>query len=233
MGSRPEILERVIAYSEVEPASPNARYVFEQRGHMWRAPTAKAMAFSARQTISRAAVRFAWQARFRMLPGLTLVVTDAMDDDGGRLEGRLWGRLRLFCQRGPEVTQGQGYRYLAELPWAPGAYLDNPALRWQQLDDERLDVCTELAGQTLRVVFRIDAEGRVVEVRAEDRMREVDGRFEPTPWVGRFSAWARLGEVVVPTEAEVAWDLPEGPFTYWSARVTSHASEGTRHDDAS
>jgi hypothetical protein len=37
----------------------------------------------------------------------------------------------------------------------------------------------------------------------------------PTPWGGRFSDYRELGGIRVPTRAEVRWELPEGPFTYW------------------
>jgi hypothetical protein len=43
----------------------------------------------------------------------------------------------------------------------------------------------------------------------------------PTPWRGVFSDHGELGGVRVPRRAEVAWELPEGRFTYWRAEVTA------------
>jgi hypothetical protein len=41
-----------------------------------------------------------------------------------------------------------------------------------------------------------------------------------TQWRGAFSAYELLGGVRVPTRAEVAWELAEGPFVYFRCRVT-------------
>jgi hypothetical protein len=65
-----------------------------------------------------------------------------------------------------------------------------------------------------------DASGDVVRAAAPDRPRLDGGRAVPTPWRGLFSDHADLGGLRVPRRAEVAWDLPDGPFTYWRAAVT-------------
>jgi hypothetical protein len=36
-----------------------------------------------------------------------------------------------------------------------------------------------------------------------------------------FSDYAEVGGVRIPTRAEVHWELPDGPFTYWRGRVTA------------
>jgi len=61
-----------------------------------------------------------------------------------------------------------------------------------------------------------EAPGRVV-VRQTGRMQ-----LRPGGRVPAFRAkttYAELGGVRVPTVAEVAWELADGPFTYFSARV--------------
>ena len=60
----------------------------------------------------------------------------------------------------------------------------------------------------------------MLEAFAPDRPRAEDGRSVPTPWRGAFSDHGELGGLRVPRRAEVAWELPEGPFTYWRAEVT-------------
>ena len=41
-----------------------------------------------------------------------------------------------------------------------------------------------------------------------------------TPFRGVFGEYHEFGPVRVPTTAEVSWLLPDGPFTYFSGRVT-------------
>ena len=42
----------------------------------------------------------------------------------------------------------------------------------------------------------------------------------PTPWRGKFSEYKTFDGVRVPTRAEVAWLLRDGPFTYFRGQVT-------------
>jgi hypothetical protein len=41
-----------------------------------------------------------------------------------------------------------------------------------------------------------------------------------TAWSGSFGEYRLFDRMRVPTVAEVSWNLPEGPFTYWRGRVT-------------
>jgi hypothetical protein len=41
------------------------------------------------------------------------------------------------------------------------------------------------------------------------------------PWAGRFSDYAVVGGIRIPTRGEVRWELPDGPFTYWRGTITS------------
>jgi hypothetical protein len=66
-----------------------------------------------------------------------------------------------------------------------------------------------------------DASGNLIGASAPDRPRLEDGVAVPTPWRGRFWDHGELGGLRVPRRAEVAWDLPDGPFAYWRAEETS------------
>ena len=222
----PATLRRVIAYSGVGAESMSGRAELTQVGKMWRAPDARPLAFTATQWIEAASMAFSWRARFPLLPGFPLHITDAFENAQGRLEGRLWGWLKLFRQTGPEIDRGEVYRYLAELPWAPAAYTANRALTWEERGSEGLRVSCEMAGRTLRLDFHVDHAGRITSARAEDRPDEVNGAFVERPWTGRFDNWQRLGGVMIPTEAEVAWETTDGPFTYWRGTVTTYTLKG-------
>ena len=52
-----------------------------------------------------------------------------------------------------------------------------------------------------------------------ERARDVGGRFEPTPWEGRFADYAERDGMRVPLTGAVAWVLPEGRRDYWRGRL--------------
>ena len=68
-------------------------------------------------------------------------------------------------------------------------------------------------------MFYFNNRDEVERVFAEARYREVDGAFEPTPWTGRFSNYQVRNGVLIPVDAEVAWNLPGGDLTYWRGHV--------------
>jgi hypothetical protein len=74
------------------------------------------------------------------------------------------------------------------------------------------------------VDFEVDADGRILTGSAPDRPRGLGKTFVLTPWRGLFFDYRYFGRFRVPARAEVAWLLPEGPFTYFRCRVTSFRS---------
>lgn len=43
--------------------------------------------------------------------------------------------------------------------------------------------------------------------------------------MGTFGDYVELGGVRVPSSAELSWELPDRPFTYWRGEVTSLVAE--------
>jgi hypothetical protein len=178
---------------------------------MWQRPGGRALRFRAVEVFEVERVAFSWHARFP----LGLRVVDGFDGRDGVLEVRLLG-LALQRQRGPEVTEGEALRYLAELPWVPPALERNSELEWH--GDE---VRTRVGGRELVAELERDEAGDVVGASSRMRARRVGDEWVRTPWGGRFSEYETLGGLRLPTRGEAYWDLPDGRFVYWRAEVTS------------
>jgi hypothetical protein len=212
----PSLAERFLARAGAEGSGVRGVRL-HQRGRMWMRPGGRPLGFEAVHEIAAARVAFRWRARFGMGPLRPLAVVDACDEGDGYLEGRLAG-VRVFRSEGPEVARGEAMRYLAELAWIPHALRANAALDWAELSPSEAEVATATRGGRAAVRLRFDGAGDLVRASAPDRPR-AEGRAVPTPWRGEFSDHAELGGLWVPRRAEVAWALPEGPFTYWRAEV--------------
>jgi hypothetical protein len=191
-----------------------------QEGEMRLKPGGRWMRFTAAQRFSATETTFEWNARVRLAPGLWIHVTDACHDGRGALDARLLGALRVAHADGPAVTKGQIQRYLAELPWNPGAFLLNEALRLEQTDDHT--VVARM--QDAEVELQFGADGDIAGAFAM-RPRLVGSQTIDTPWRGRFSDYTRMNGMRVPTVAEVEWAMPDGPFVYWRGRVLSAEPE--------
>jgi hypothetical protein len=190
----------------------------EQVGEMVLKTGGGARRFTATEEFAVDRVAFAWRARFPILGPLSVRVVDSYDAGNGLLEVRLLG-LPLQRKRGPELAEGEAYRYLAEIPWAPQAIVANPQLEWRQLENRSVEVATRVRERRLAVRLRFNDTREIAQTFAE-RPRAESGNLA-VPWVGEFHDYRKLGGALIPTRGEVRWELPEGPFTYWRGTITS------------
>ena len=56
-------------------------------------------------------------------------------------------------------------------------------------------------------------------IYAEGRYRQSGGDYALTPWTGTFGNYQRRDGLLIPTEGEVAWNLPEGELAYFRGRL--------------
>ena len=172
--------------------------------------------FRAVQELWAEEVRFCWRARFRLFR-----VEDSYAGGDGRLDARLLGLVPIVRARGPELSVGEAYRYLGELPWVPPAWTRNPALEWRELDERTREVAAAVAGARAVVRIELDERGDAVSVSAAARPAlEGKGTVE-RPWGGAFADYRTLGGLRVPARGEAWWDLPDGRRPYWRGRVTA------------
>jgi hypothetical protein len=187
--------------------------------------------FQAEQDVSVESVEFSWRARFQVAPLIRLSVHDWYRAGEGALEVRFLGfPVRRFG--GPQVARSEAMRYLAELPWFPHALVGNPELEWRELDAATVEVTTLVGSALTAVRLPFDATGDIVAASAAARPRAVGKESVDTPFRGEFADYEVVGGVRVPTTAEVRWELPEGPFTYFRGRLVGLEAEGERGPDA-
>lgn len=182
--------------------------------------------FRAEQEIAIDRVELSWRARFPVLSLPAVHVHDWCRGQDAGLEVRLLG-LPLRRMAGIEVARGEVARYLAELPWAPQAMLANAALEWRSVDEQAVEVTAFVGGMPVTVLLCFNAAGDVVAASCPARPREVRGRFVDTPFQGAFADYLVRNGIRVPTRAEASWELPEGSFPYFRARLTRYEPAGS------
>lgn len=177
--------------------------------------------FTSDQRVITRRPAFDWDARVRMLPGLTAHVHDSYLAGEGILFAALFGLIKLVDLHGAgDLAEGQLMRFLAEAAWYPTALLPSQGVRWEALDARSARATLTDVGTAVTMVFRFNDFGGIETVRAEARGRTVGKQVVPTPWQGRFWNDQERAGMRVPLEAEVAWVLPEGPKPYWRGRIT-------------
>jgi hypothetical protein len=197
---------------------------YTQRGEMVQKPGGRRLEFRAVQQYAVARVEFEWRARFGPNPLVRVSVVDRYRDGEGLLLARVWGLITATRSAGPETDRAEAMRYLAELPWVPHAIRSNPELSWRELEDGSVEVSTLVGGKAASVRFAFDDEG-LLRTASGIRPRLAGRTAIDTPFTGSFGDYVELGGILVPGSAQVSWELPEGPFTYWRGELTSLAAE--------
>ena len=217
-GSLPELVsayaERCIG-TEVRPLTAVR---VQQVGEMVLKPGVNPRSFTATEEFAVERVAFAWRARFPMLGPVAMRVIDSYDGTTGRLEVRLLG-MPLQRKGGPELAQGEAFRYLAEIAWVPPAILANPQLTWREVDGQTVEVATSVQNERIAVRLVFNEAGEIAQTIAERPRLEAGNAT--TTWIGEYSDYQPFDRVRVPTRGEVRWELPDGPFVYWRGSITS------------
>ncbi|HEY1238386.1 MAG TPA: DUF6544 family protein [Solirubrobacterales bacterium] len=206
-----------------EAATPS-RVRLTQRGEMVQKPGGRRLAFTAVEELAVGTVAFEWRAGFGPNPFVRVRVLDRYRDGEGLLVAKVWGLIPATQSTGGDTDRAEAMRYLAELPWVPYAIAQNPELSWRDLEDGSVEVSTLVGGRAVSVRMAFDGEGLI---RTVSGIRPwLAGKVAvDTPFVGTFGDYGEIAGIRVPRSAEVSWELPEGPFTYWRGEVTSLASE--------
>ncbi|MCB9746508.1 MAG: hypothetical protein H6740_28290 [Alphaproteobacteria bacterium] len=210
----PPLLEDYLARNAPEPLPAGERVILHQSGAMRLRPEGRWSPFTGEQWLAVGEVGFCWHARLRVAPLITAVVEDAFEGGHGRLDVKLWGALHFMHDDGSEMDRGEAERYLAELPWNPGAFRRNPHLQFDAWGERTVRVFHGDAETW--VDLRFDELGDISGVYTETRVYADHG---PTPWEGHYRDYGELGGVRVPRHGEVSWLVPEGDFTYWRGQI--------------
>lgn len=162
---------------------------------------------------------FVWDASIDVYPFVPARVVDAYERGDGSLEARLLSVVPVAAaEPGPALDEGELLRYLAEAVWFPTALLPSAGVEWEAIDARTARATLEDRGTTASLRFSFGEEGLVERVTAEERYRQEDDSYRP--WTGSFGEYRWYDGLRIPTEASVAWVLPDGTFPYWRARIT-------------
>lgn len=169
---------------------------------------------------------FVWHARQPAGPIIIAEIVDAYVDGRGSLEVRLFGSVPVAKAAGEDIARAELMRYLAEMPWTPDAILHNAALRWSSSGDDTIQVEAGQGDSSVAVRFRLDDQGDIVEMQADDRPATEDGEIVLRPWRGVFRCYQNAGGRRVPTEAEVGYVYEQGYQPYYRCSVDAYRLSG-------
>jgi hypothetical protein len=215
-----DLLERMRRFAMPDGPVRCTKTWLRQVGEIRFAPDDPWKQFEAEETFDASGVNFRWNARMQMARIVPAKIRDGFAEGRGFLTARWLGIVTLARFRGPDVDRGEAMRGLAEQPWRPPPFAEVANVSWQATPAEALSATFDDGRTRVSVEFELNEENRTLAGRALNRPRIVGKETIPTPWAGMFSEYRMFDGLFVPTQAEVAWFLPEGSFTYWRCSVT-------------
>jgi hypothetical protein len=207
--------------STLKEGQPMIRYVqLKQEGKFWAQGSWKT--FEASQCFSVKPLAMMWDARIQMAPFVTVSVRDAYLRGKGSMLAKLMYAIPVMdAHDQAELNQGALQRYLAEAVWFPTAFLPSQGVKWTPINETKA-LATLADNQTsASLEFYFNDAGEIQEVFTPARYREVNGKYELTPWLGHHSRYQKNEGIRIPMEAEVEWELPEGKLPYFRAHLVA------------
>ena len=163
---------------------------------------------------------FIWDAAIRMAPLMDVRVRDAYLVGKGSMEARAFGVIPVMDERDKaELNAGALQRYLAEAVWFPTALIPGNGLTWTAIDSSKALATLTDSGTTVSLEFSFNDKGEITRIFSSGRYREVDGKYELTPWVVQLGSYGERGGMRIPLEGEVAWQLTGGSQPYWKGKI--------------
>lgn len=164
---------------------------------------------------------FVWDASIRMMPVVPVLVRDSYVEGTGTMHASFGGMYTITRQSAtPKLDAGALQRYLAESVWFPTALLPSAGVEWHALNNDSAVATLTDGHTTVSMTFFFDATGDV-ERMVGDRYREDKGAYTLTPWIVTCGGYDTHNGVRIPTDCEVAWQLPAGLQPYWRGHISN------------
>jgi hypothetical protein len=177
--------------------------------------------FEARQTVTTERPGFAWVAKIKANPLLTIRVTDTYFRRQATLSARLFSRFRIAHEHGkPELDLGALMRYLAESVWYPTALFPSRRISWREVDPDRAAVTLRDGKSTVSGIFVFNHRDEIVEFITNDRYRRVKGGYKKERFVAKFDDYREFEGIKIPTKAKAAWGSVANRFEFIKLRIS-------------
>lgn len=192
-----------------------------QKGRIRSSETASWMNFEADETYSTSPPAFVWRTWLpaRLLP-VALGRDEYLDGEGSILI-KLLSLVPVADVHGEQLAAAGLMRYLNECMWFPSALL-GPNVAISPVDADTFRVVMTDRGTSAEALFFIDADGRLVNFRAQ-RFNTASNSIET--WETPVGDYGRMNELNLPSSGAAVWKRAGGEFSYIELKLTGLAYE--------
>ncbi len=178
--------------------------------------------FVSTQHFSARPAGFVWDAKMKMNALIDLSVRDSFLQGRGAMSVRVMSLFSLVDAHDyPNLDAGALMRYLAELAWLPTALLPSKNLKWTAIDDQKALATLSDGGIVVSLEFSFNERAEISGIFTPARFHSSSGGIPQSfPWTGRMWNYERRNGMMIPLEAEVSWQMPDGDAPYYRGKIT-------------
>jgi len=148
---------------------------------------------------------FTWRARVAIGSLTLLTVLDRFADGAGSVEGRLFGRRRLFRAHDEDTTRSAAGRAALEGVFAPMCLLPERGVTWRPEAEDLIVASWDVPPERPEVRLHIDGNGALRSASALRWGKLGRGTVGYVPCGCEVWAERRFGDLVVPSRVTVGW----------------------------
>ena len=155
-----------------------------------------------------------WIGKIQLLPFIWLTGLDEFIEGKGNFKIKLMSLLTIAdSPQGKELDEGELMRWLGEAPLFPTALLPSNYLKWEEIDLNCARAVVNYAGLTVNLTFYFNERGEITKMEG-DRYRSISDSYVKERWVGYYSNYTKIENMMIPMVLEVAWNTQSGNFSY-------------------
>jgi hypothetical protein len=188
-----------------------------QKGRIRSSETASWMNFEADETYSTSPPQFVWRT---WLPARLMPVALGRDEylgGEGSILIKLLGLIPVADEHGGQLAAAGLMRYLNECMWFPTALL-GPNAVLHPVDENTFRVVMTDRGLSAEALFFVDAEGRLVNFRAQ-RFNTASNSVET--WETPIGDYRTFNGLKLPSTGSAVWRQRAGDLAYIELEITS------------
>ena len=113
-----------------------------------------------------------------------------------------------------QIENPSGIRFLSDLIWLPTGLLPTNTLRWEHIDNDTARAVIRDGATRVDATFHMNEIGQIDKIITNSKFRDHRSGFEQTQFTLECKEYREIDGIMVPTEVDFVWNLPDGDFEY-------------------
>lgn len=172
---------------------------------------------------------FIWIGKIQLLPFIWITGLDKFIDGQGSFQIKLMSFVTIAdAPKSKKLDEGELMRWLGETPLFPTSLLPSNYLKWEDIDSNSARAVVNYAELTVNLIFYFSESGEIIKMEG-NRYRSINNSYVKEKWVGYYSNYTSIENMMIPMALEIAWSTQIGNFTYAKFNVKEICYAYFRH----